>query len=292
MDGLCKRNISCGNNQGESDGKDRIRRIREEDWSKRRKKMIFERLAKTRFSKQPKQDTINKYLNQEVLMNDQMESQDIQMEEEILQEVTVEKGYARVDQHYKKTKKISKKRCWICGSHNHLKMNCNRIRCFYCGRPGHIKANCYKKKIDFIYARLRESYKKNDKDEEKRRKHKQRIKQRKLELKIIEYRAKFLSDKLEKTERGDKFFIYWKNLKLGEYKGIGLPQTMIKPLQEHQFEKKLIFKLLRKATPLNKFPLYEGLTNYCGCGEIDLGRTVFINHIKKNAKTLSKKIHN
>ena len=77
--------------------------------------MIFERLAKTRFSKQPKQDTINKYLNQEVLMNDQMESQDIQMEEEILQEVTVEKGYARVDQHYKKTKKISKKRFWICG---------------------------------------------------------------------------------------------------------------------------------------------------------------------------------
>ena len=26
---------------------------------------------------------------------------------------------------------------------------------------------------------------------------------------------------LKKTERGEKFFIYWKNLKLGEYKGIG-----------------------------------------------------------------------
>ena len=197
-------------------------------------------------------------------MNGQMESQDIQMEEEIIQEVAVEKGYARVDQHYKKTKKTSKKRCWICGSHNHLKMNCDRIGCFYCGRPGHIKANCYKKKIDYIYARLRESYKKNDKNEEKKRKHKRRIKQRKLELKIIEYRSKFLSDKLEKTEKGEKFFIYWKNLKLGEYTGTGLPRTMIKPLQEHQFEKKLIFKLLRRATSLNNFPLYEGLTKYCG----------------------------
>ena len=114
---------------------------------------------------------------------------------------------------------------------------------------------------------MRESYKKNDKNEEKKRKHKRRIKQRKLELKI----SKFLSDKLEKTEKGEKFFIYWKNLKLGEYTGTGLPRTMIKPLQEHQFEKKLIFKLLRRATPLNNFPLYEGLTNYCGCGEIDLG---------------------
>lgn len=160
MDGLYKRKISCESNQGEFDAKDRIRRTREEDWSKRRKKIIFERLAKIRFSRQPKQDTINKCLNQEVLMNDQMESPDIQMEEEILQELTVEKGYARVDQHFKKTKKISKKRCWICSSHNHLKMNCNRIRCFYCGKPGRIKANCYKKKIDFIYARLRESYKK------------------------------------------------------------------------------------------------------------------------------------
>ena len=38
-----------------------------------------------------------------------MEPQDIQMEEEIIQEVTVEKGYARVDQHYKNTKKNRRK---------------------------------------------------------------------------------------------------------------------------------------------------------------------------------------
>ena len=109
MDGLYKRKSKCEYSRGESDDKERIRRIRNEDWSKRRKKMIFDRLAKTRLSRQPKQDTISKYLNPEVLMNGQMESQDIQMEEEINQEVTVEKGYARVDQHYKNTKKNRRK---------------------------------------------------------------------------------------------------------------------------------------------------------------------------------------
>lgn len=133
-------------------------------------------------------------------MNGQMESHDIQIEDKILQEVTVEKGYVRVYQDYKKIR-ISMKRCCIFGSRNHLKMNFNIIRCFYCGRAGHIKANCYKWKIDCIYVKMRKFYNKNYKDKEKSRKHKQSIKLRKLELKLIEYRAIFLSCKLEKKSR-------------------------------------------------------------------------------------------
>lgn len=236
---------------------------------------------------QPFQDIIKKYPAPEVLKDIQKgQIQDIQMEEEIQQEEIERKHYARVDQYHKKSKKRSKKRCWFCKSHNHLKANCPEIKCFYCGKRGHIKANCYKKKIDYIFARLKETYKKKDINEERKRRHKKRIKQRKLELKIIDFRAKYMSSKLEKSERGEKFFIYWKNIKLGEYTGNGLPQQAIKPLQEHQYEKRLIFKLLRKETPLRNFTLYEGLSNFCGCGEIDLGPEVFKRHVKCHHKNI------
>ena len=120
------------------------------------------------------------------------------MEEENQQEAIERKPYARVDQYHKKSKKRSKKRCWLCKSHNHLKANCPEIKCFYCGKRGHIKANCYKKKIDYIFARLKETYKKKDINEERKRRHKKWIKQKKLELKIIDFRAKYMSSKIAK----------------------------------------------------------------------------------------------
>ena len=122
---------------------------------------------------QPFQDIIKKYPVPEVLKDIQKGLiQDIQMEEENQQEVIERKPYARVDQYHKKSKKRSKKRCWLCKSHNHLKANCPEIKCFYCGKRGHIKANCYKKKIDYIFARLKETYKKKDINEERKRRHK------------------------------------------------------------------------------------------------------------------------
>ena len=61
---------------------------------------------------------------------------------------------------------------------------------------------------------------------------------------------------------------------------------MIRNYQEHQFDKKLIFRLLKKDTPLNCFALYYGCSNWCSCGEIDLGRSEFIHHVKRCHKDI------
>ena len=42
------------------------------------------------------------------------------------------------------------------------------MRCFYCRQLGHVKAQCSKKKVDYIYNKLMENYKKQDKKNKKK----------------------------------------------------------------------------------------------------------------------------
>ena len=68
----------------------------------------------------------------------------VQEEDEEIKEAQEEKGHMNLCQYRKKLKHISKKRCWICKSFNHLKKSCPQIRCFYCKKLMHVKANCFR----------------------------------------------------------------------------------------------------------------------------------------------------
>ena len=68
--------------------------------------------------------------------------------------------------------------------------------------------------------KLQQKRKKNTKEIARKR----RKNERKRQLKIIELRAKFSDFNLEKTEEGEKFFLYWKNQKMGLYTRTGLPR--------------------------------------------------------------------
>ena len=39
--------------------------------------------------------------------------------------------------------------------------------------------------------------------------------------------------------------------------------------------------LLKRNTPLGRFTLYNGLSNFCSYGVIDLGKDIFYKHVKR-----------
>jgi len=47
--------------------------------------------------------------------------------------------------------------------------------------------------------------------------------QRKRELKVIYDRSKDIKFKIDKSKEGGKFFLFWKDKRIGEYIGNGLP---------------------------------------------------------------------
>ena len=94
--------------------KEIIRTEKEEAWSKRRKRIIYERLAKTRFLNPIKQNNITNYFAPEVPKDEPIMVESF-LEEEI-QEDSGKKTYVRVDQHYKRNKIKYKRKCWYCNS--------------------------------------------------------------------------------------------------------------------------------------------------------------------------------
>ena len=121
--------------------------------SLRKKKMEDIITSKRHNLEQINQNTIQEYFEPEEKEDIYMQDKkDIQELEEHWKEEIGGKDYARVDQHFIKKAKRSKKKCWICRSFNHLKSRCPNIKCFYYGKRGDVKANCYKKK-SIIYLR-------------------------------------------------------------------------------------------------------------------------------------------
>ena len=66
------------------------------------------------------------------------------------------KTYPAVSKHYKRKKKKGGKKCWVCKSCYHIKMNCPMIHYFYCGKSGRMKANCWIKMMCYIFSKLKE----------------------------------------------------------------------------------------------------------------------------------------
>lgn len=174
MDGLLTSNLKRAFKKvidGEKELQD-MKELQKKKESMRKKKMENIIASKHHNLKQINQNTIQEYFEPEekedIYMQDKKDFQEL---EEHWKEEIGGKDYARVNQHFIKKAKRSKKKCWICRSFNHLKNRCPNIKCFQCGKRGHIKANCYKKKIDYLFARLKEMI-----DEKEAKKDKKMIK--------------------------------------------------------------------------------------------------------------------
>ena len=119
------------------------------------------------------------------------------------QRKTVIKGL-NLTQHRKPRPKHRKS--GVCQSPSHQKSACPNIRCFFCKKPGHIKANRIFRKIDYVFNRPKEIMQENDKKKMKKEKLKARKKARKEELKILDYRAKYMTTELIKKENKEAVF--------------------------------------------------------------------------------------
>lgn len=74
---------------------------------------------------------------------------------------------------------------------------------------------------------MKEEYKLKEKKETKKEKKKNKKQQRKMEMKVMELRAIYMQTFLKKKKEGDKYFLKWKDIEIGEYLGSGNPQIMI-----------------------------------------------------------------
>ena len=76
-----------------------------------------------------------------------------------------------------------------------------------------------------------------EKDKKKKKeKLKARKKARKEEFKIIDFRAQYMTMELIKKEnKGKVFTVKWKDIKLGEFVGLALPQNTIENIKQHKF---------------------------------------------------------
>ena len=256
------------------------RKEKEESWSKRRRKMIMDRIGIKRSLFPPKQNNITNYFAPEVPKDEPIMVESCREEEN--QEGSGKKAYARVDQHYKRYKTKYKRKCWYCNSWSHYKENCQFIRCFYCKKMGHIKANCWKRKIDWIYRETKERSEKKERMLKKKERRKRTKTERKKQLKIIENRANHIGFELKKTPNGEKFFMKWKELEIGMLTVNNPPIEVPKNFRQNHYQKKWIFVTAKKETPLKDFTLYDGFSNWCSCGEIDLNPETFISHVKRH----------
>ena len=182
------------------------------------------------------------------------------------EEPSEQKGKLNLSNHRNKSRK-SKKRCWICKSPNHFKNNCPKIKCFHCHKLGHMKKHCYKRKVDFIFNWLWEMD----------QKYREALKKRYIEKEEI--CRKFRESKYIKE--GSVYKMYNKDTEVGVYIGPGTPKQFkaFNEIQPRSTDKKFVEACVRKATPIEKLKLFNGFTNWCGCGKINMGKREFIHHI-------------
>lgn len=209
-----------------------------------------------------------------------------QEEMEVDKEDPEKKGHLDLSKHQKKHKRG--KRCWICKSSSHLKRKCPFIRCFYCRKLGHIKADCHLKKINFIFTRLLEEFKKKEqkniqKEKEKQQKEKD---QKEMEKRIFQKRAQELEFKEEKKGEGEVCIVKWKGTTVGEFKGALPIEPIIENFKREKYDWSKINVLAEKTAPLDEYTLYEGLTHWCSCGENDMETKKYIEHLKESHKDM------
>ena len=121
-----------------------------------------------------------------------------QEKEELNQEEIKVGGTLNLNQHYKRRPKRDKKKYWNYRAPDHLKKHCAFLRCFYCSKLGHFKQNCQKRKIDFVFNRMKELYQEQLK---KKRNKSIKQKQKELEEKIIRYRSLYMDTSPSNSHR-------------------------------------------------------------------------------------------
>ena len=222
------------------------------NWIKRRK----ESLNKILFSKRRHPSQVEQGMSVNSLAPEA--SEDIQMDsfeqekEELNQEEIKVGGTLNLNQHYKRRPKRDKKKCWNYRAPDHLKKHCPFLQCFYCSKFGHFKQNCQKRKIDFLFNRMKELYQEQLK---KKRNKAIKQKQKELEEKIIRYRALYMDTFLKDTDNGQNYFLKWKNVELGKYIGSGLPQTVIENFKKDRYDFSYLNVLVKKFSPIKSTTL-------------------------------------
>ena len=192
-----------------------------------------------------------------------------------------EKGWLDLSSH-KKRRKQSKKKCWICRSSTHFKSSCPFIKCLYCHQFGHMKINCHKRMIEYVFRRVKE-----DSERKKRRMKQNGIERKKkeetkeIQLKVLKDRAQYSSCKLKNVEgKGEVQWLFWKEKEIGEYIGPGLLAPTLVKFRHNLFKWEQIHMLVERAAPYKVFKIYDGLSHWCPCGEIDLDSRSLIGHVK------------
>ena len=97
-------------------------------------------------------------------------------------------------------------------------------------------------------------------------------------------RTSYMDFFLEKTQKGEVFKAKWKELVLGDYIGPGLPSIAIQNILQHRYKFQYLKVLVEKDFPIKNLTLYEHLSNWCGCGEIDAEKNTFLWHVRTHHK--------
>ena len=72
----------------------------------------------------------------------------------------------------------------------------------------------------------------------------------------------------------------WKDIEIGMHKVDNPPMEIPKKFRQGHYQKRWLFVIAKKETQLKDFTLYDGFSNQCSCGEIDLNPEAFIILVK------------
>ena len=121
-----------------------------------------------------------------------------------------------------------------------------------------------------------------EKDERRNKRTKEIYAKRKQ--KELEIRAHELRVVLEKREKGDTPVLQWKGTTVCESTNAPYISQAIDNFQHDRFDWSQINLLVERASPYMNFTFYKGLTNWRGCGQIDMETNDFIAHLKEHHK--------
>ena len=64
---------------------------------------------------------------------------------------------------------------------------------------------------------------------------------------------------VKRTEKGEKYFLKWNDIEIGEYTGFGNPQINKNKIKAQIFKKDSLYIFLKIDITLNSLIMYEGL---------------------------------